>query len=57
MTQQAINNVVAWDMILGAILLIVLVLYGVYKLVDYLIFCHRLKQNEIDTFEKEDIFK
>jgi hypothetical protein len=57
MTQQEINNFVAWDVILGAILLIVLVLYGVYKLVDYIIFCHRLKENEKDTFEKEDIFK
>ena len=57
MTQQTINNFVTLDIILGVIILIVFVLYGIYKLVDYIIFCYRLKQNEIDTFEKEDVFK
>lgn len=57
MNQGTLNSFVEMDIILGAILAIVLGGYGIYKLVDYIIFCYRLKQNEIDTFEKEDIFK
>ena len=57
MTQEAINSFVEIDVILGGIIVILLGVFFIYKLVDYLIFCHRLKESEKDTFEKEDFFK
>lgn len=57
MTQETINSFVEMDIILGVIVAILLGVFFIYKLVDYLIFCHRLEENEKDTFEKEDIFK
>ena len=54
-SQELINKYVTIDIIIGIIALLFIVVYGGYKFISYLWFCHQLKDSEKDTFEKNPL--
>ena len=55
-SQELINLSVTIEIIVGLVAIGALAVYGIYKLIDYLWFCHKLKGREdVDTFEKNPL--
>lgn len=50
MTQETINTVVTMDTIAGLVVFGALAIFGLYKLIDYLWFCHKARRDDHDGF-------
>lgn len=48
MTQETVNTVVTMDTIAELVVFAVLVIFGLYKLIDYLWFCHKAGRRKRD---------